>query len=196
LLGPDEATPENYAKAVKGIFGDRADQAMKLYPGTTNAEVEQSATDLASDRFIAFSTWKWTDSHGRTGGKPVYRYFYSRPRPAMKPGQGTAGPARGAAHSAEIEYALGNLATNEVYAWTPDDFKLSETFQGYVANFVKTGDPNGGGLPVWPAANRGDDVPVMHLDVITKAEPDGHRQRYLFLEQFYAQKPGGSATPR
>jgi len=191
VLGQNEPTPEGYAKALRALFGDRADEALKLYPGTTNEEVQQSATDLASDRFIAFSTWKWTDAHGRTGGKPVYRYFYSRPRPAMKPGQGTAGPARGAAHSAEIEYALGNLATNEVYAWTPDDYKVSEIFQGYVANFVKAGDPNGPGLPSWPAANKGDEVKVLHLDVVTQAESDTRRARYLFLDRFYAAAPSG-----
>lgn len=193
VLGQNEPTPEGYAKAIKALFGDRADEALKLYPGTTNDEVQQSATDLAGDRFIAFSTWKWTDAHGRTGGKPVYRYFYSRPRPAMNPGKGTAGPARGAAHSAEIEYALGNLATNDVYAWTPDDYKVSETFQGYIANFVKTGDPNGAGFPTWPAANKGDQVQLLHVDVATQAEPDRHRPRYLFLDQIYAPKPGEPA---
>jgi para-nitrobenzyl esterase len=192
VLGQNDPTPEGYAKAVRTLFGDRADEALKLYPGTTAEEVQQSATDLAGDRFIAFSTWKWIDSHGRTAGKPVYRYFYSRPRPAMKPGKGTAGPARGASHSAEIEYAMGNLPTNEVYDWTPDDFKVSETFQGYFANFVKKGDPNGPALPPWPAANKGDDVQVLQLDVVTVAKPDVLRPRYLFLDQFYAPKPGGS----
>src|SRR5258708_26983500 len=188
VLGQNEATPEGYAKALRELFGDRSDEALRLYPGTTTEEVQQSATDLASDRFIAFSTWKWIDAHAHTGGKPVYRYFYSRPRPAMKPGKGTAGPARGAAHSAEIEYALGNLATNEVYAWTPDDYKVSDTFQGYVANFVKTGDPNGPRLPACPAVSNGDDVQVHHLEVATRAEPDTHRARYLFLDRLYSKR--------
>jgi para-nitrobenzyl esterase len=192
VLGTNDATPANYAKAIKDLYGDRADEALKLYPGTTTEEVMQSATDLASDRFIAFSTWKWTDAHGRTGGNAVYRYFYSRPRPAMKPEKGAAGPASGASHSAEIEYAMGNLAGNDVYAWTPDDWKVSETFQGYMANFVKTGDPNGAGLPSWPAANRGHDIPVLQIDVVTSAKPDTRRARYLFLDQIYAAKPAGS----
>jgi para-nitrobenzyl esterase len=187
VLGQNEATPEGYAKAIRGLFGDRADEALKLYPGTTNDEVQQSATDLAGDRFIAFSTWKWIDSHARTGSKPVYRYYYSRPRPAMNPGKGTSGPARGAAHSAEIEYAMGNLATNEVYAWTPDDYKVSEVFQAYIANFVKAGDPNGPGLPAWPAV-KGENAQVMHLDVQTRAEPDTTRERYLFLDRWYSRK--------
>jgi para-nitrobenzyl esterase len=192
VLGQNEPTPEGYAKAVRTLFPDRADEVLKLYPGTSADEVQQSATDLAGDRFIGFSTWKWIESHGRTGGKPVFRYFYARPRPAMKPEKGTAGPARGAAHSAEIEYAMGNLATNEVYAWTPDDFKVSETLQGYFANFVKTGDPNGPALPRWPAANKGDEIQVLHVDVVTAAKPDTLRPRYLLLDQVYAQKPGGA----
>ena len=92
----------------------------------------QAATDLAGDRFISFSTWKWIDLQSKTGGKPVYRYLFSRPRPAS---------AAGAVHSAEIEYAMGNLATNKVFAWTPDDYKVSAIMQQYFANFIKTAQP-------------------------------------------------------
>ena len=203
LLGGDEPTPENYERAVRKLYGARADEALKLYPATTREEVIQSATDLAGDRFIGYSTWKWFDLHVRTGRAPVYRYFYTRPRPAMRPEFGDAAPglaggvvrgqnsgamatppARGAAHSAEIEYALGNLSTNKVYAWTPEDYKVSETVQGYFANFIRKGDPNGPGLPVWPAVRAGTPVYVMRLDVESRPEADRHAARYRFLDQF------------
>jgi para-nitrobenzyl esterase len=189
-----EPTAEGYAKAVRALpgFADRADDVLKAYGGTTPEEITDAATALASDRFIAFSTWKWIDLHAQTGGKPAYRYFYSRPRPAMVPGKGTQGPARGAAHSAEIEYAMANLAGNDVYAWTPEDRKVSETMFAYFSNFVKTGNPNGGKLPKWPAVGKGDNVQVMHLDVDTHAAPDKTRPRYLLLDQIYAPKPSGA----
>ncbi len=188
VLGPDAApTAENYDKALEKLYGDQASEAKKLYPGSSEEEIAQSATDLASDRFIAFSTWKWLDLHGKTGGSPVYRYFYSRPRPATQAEPSTS-PARGAAHSAEIEYAMGNLAGNKVYTWTADDQKVSEIMHGYFVNFVKTGDPNGQGLPDWPAANRGDTVQVMHIDVNTRVEPERTRDRYLFLDRIYSKK--------
>ncbi len=92
-------------------------------------------------------------------------------------------PARGAVHSAEIEYAMGNLSKNSVYAWTPDDYRVSEMMQSYFANFIKTGNPNGQGLPEWPQMNRDRMVRFMRLDVESRSETEQHRDRYLFLDQ-------------
>jgi len=50
-----------------------------VYAPSTPEEVLDAATDLASARFIAYGTWKWTVLQARTGGKPVYRYLYSSP---------------------------------------------------------------------------------------------------------------------
>ena len=178
LLGSAQPTLENYKNAVAKLYPTRADEVLKLYPATTTEEVMQAAADLASDRFISYSTWKWADLHAKTGGAKVYRYLYARPRPAMK--TGNTPPARGASHSAEIEYALGNLGSNDVYAWTPDDYKVSTTMQSYFANFIKKGNPNGAGLPEWPALSAGK---LMRLDVESRAETDTTRSRYLFLDQ-------------
>jgi para-nitrobenzyl esterase len=209
VIRSGEPTPENYSKAVHDLYGERAPEVLKLFFGSTPDEIMDAATALASARFTAFSSWKWADLQIKTGGKPVYRYYYAHPRPAMRPemGDAVAGvaggvmtgaqaqanrrpPARGAVHSAEIEYAMGNLDTNKVYAWTPDDHKISEIFQAYYANFVKTFDPNGAGLPKWPAANASD-FPVLTIDVVTKAAPEQHRDRFLFVDRLSA-APSGS----
>jgi para-nitrobenzyl esterase len=182
ILGKDPPTPGNYARNIQRLYGDRAQEILKLYPGATADDVRRSATDLASDRFISYSTWKWLDVHGRTGGRPVFRYFYQRPRPPA-PGQ-RGGASAGAEHSAEIEYAMGNLATNKAFAWTADDRKVSAILQGYFSNFVTRGDPNGPGLPAWTAANHG--VPqVMHIDVQTRLEAEAHAARYALLDSLY-----------
>lgn len=186
VLGNEEPTPENYEKAVRKLDAARADELLKLYPATTRDDVFQTATALAGDRFIGFATWKWFDMHTKTGGKPVYRYFYAQPRPATNPEPGkTAAPAaRGAAHSAEIEYLFGNLATNKVYAWTPDDYRVSKMMQELFANFIKKGDPNAPDLPNWPAVLNGQPVYIMHLAGDSRSVPDKTRERYVFFDKF------------
>lgn len=201
LLQNEEPTVENYTKAVKKMYGDQAEEALKVYHASTDAEVIPAATALASDLFIAYSTWKWSDEASKTGGKPVFRYFFERPRPQMRPEMGNAQaglaggvirdttgkktppppPATGAVHSAEIEYALGNLPTNRVYDWQPEDFQVSTIMQMFFANFIKTGNPNGLGVPQWPAVNNQKGVQVMHINVNSKAEPETHHDRYLFM---------------
>ena len=185
------------------LYGDSAADVLKVYQANTDADVERVATELASDRFIAFSTWRWADLQAKTGGKPVYRYYYMRPRPAMTPemGNATAGLAggvqkggntnapkmptpKGAVHSAEIEYAMGNLPYNKVYAWTPDDYAVSKVMQEYFANFIKKGDPNGSGLPKWPATTSSNPAPVMQIDVHPKVVPSPFEQRYHLMEQY------------
>lgn len=204
LLGAAAPTTENYMNKVKELYGEHSDEVVKLYPGGTTAEVLRSATALASDRFIVYSTWKWADLQSQTGGKPVYRYLFSKSKPpmtaAMKgavPGlaggitkaNDTKSPAavlpKGAPHAFEIEYALGNLHYNKVYAWTADDYKISATMEDYFANFVKTANPNGAGLPQWPVIKDHKKVNYINLDTTTQAEEEQNRARYLFLDKQY-----------
>ena len=191
VLGREPATRENLQKAIERLYGAEAKAVLEEYAAASDEDAAQVATDLAGDRFIAYSTWKWIDQAAKTGGKPVYRYYYSRPRPRMAATPANANPApaaRGAAHSAEIEYAMGNLAGNKVYDWTADDRKVSAAMQEYFANFVKTGDPNGKGLPQWPAMKPGAAAAFLHIDVETRAETEQHRGRYLVLDR-QAAKP-------
>lgn len=200
LLGQEEPTRENFTKAVQKLYGDQAADVLKVYSPASDEAAMQAATDLAGDRFIGFSTWKWADLQAKTGGKPVYRYMYARPRPAMRAELGAAVPglaggiikdstakkspaAAGAVHSAEIEYALGNLPTNRVYDWQPEDYKVSAIIQAYFANFIKTGNPNGLGVPIWPAITSGRAASVMHIDTHSSVEVEKGRARYLVLDE-------------
>jgi para-nitrobenzyl esterase len=187
VLGSSEPTPENFVNAVKKLYGDRAGEVLKVYAPTTPEEVIADATELASARFIAYGTWKWAEIHARTGGSPVYRYLYTHPRPKFLPAAAMTGveapQPRGAVHSAEIQYAMGNLPLDPRYAWVPADYKVSEVVQAFFANFIKTGNPNGAGLPDWPAYS--SDTQIMRLAVDSHAEPEPHLDRYRALDTVY-----------
>ena len=186
LMHKKKPTPENFILVIKQLYGDHAEKVLNMFPHANEKEVIESCTDLASDRFTVFSTWKWGDLQVQTGDEPVYRYYYSRPRPAMKDTSARNNiVSSGAVHSAEIEYVMGNLPTNRVYDWQPDDYKVSNIFQQFVANFVKKGDPNGIGLPVWTPLNQGETRYLMHIDVKTRLEPVTNRKQMLLLDQLY-----------
>jgi para-nitrobenzyl esterase len=182
ILGGSAPTVEGWDAAVRNLYGERADEVLNLYKATTPEEVKQAATDLATNRFIAYSTWKWIDRATATGGKPVYRYLYAHPRPPAAGATGNQPVPAGAGHSWEIEYALGNLHSNTVYAWTVDDDKVSATMEAYFVNFIKTGNPNGKGLPNWePMKATGSEIMV--IDVHTHAENEPHPERYRWMDQ-------------
>ena len=76
---------------------------------------------------------------------------------------------------------MGNLDLDPRYSWTPEDHKVSEVMMAYFVNFVKTGNPNGAGLPEWPAYTSGS-FQRMRLDVESHAGPEPHRDRYVALD--------------
>lgn len=185
-----EAYPENYATV------------LELYPHSTADELQWAATNLASDRFISYSTWKWFDLHRNHSEQPVYRYLYSKIRPPLRDNNlvsGLAGgtaekgsdaiqmpEAIGAPHAAEIEYAMGNLHLVDDYAWTADDYKTSETMQQFFANFIKSGNPNGEDLPNWDAAQAKEKAPpVMIINTESKQTKAVNDARYEFLDKSY-----------
>ncbi len=183
FLGEEPATVLGYRAALQKNYGGRSDEVFGLYPAAADSDVIKVATDLASDRFIAYSTWKFIDLHGKTDGKPVYRYLFAKGRPALLNGDQKAPLSEGAAHASEIEYALGNLSTNKTYSWTEEDYKVSAIMENYFADFIKTGDPNGKGLPVWYVFQ--SSIPkVMVIDVNTRSERERNLNRYKLLDSF------------
>ena len=203
LMGK-QPTVENLKAGAKATFGEEnIDELFRLYGITTDKDVlEQPGVNLASDIFLDYSTWKWGNMHKLTSGQPVYRYRYCHPRPAMaikgkvaalaggvvdaKEGEAPAPQDKGAVHSADIEYAMGTLPTNRVYDWQPADYMISDIFSQYYINFVKTGNPNGLGLPEWPSTNGKAIAPVLQIDENTVVKTDAQMEkRYEYIDKLF-----------
>jgi para-nitrobenzyl esterase len=83
----------------------------------------------------------------KSGKSPAYLYYFNR----VPPGPG--GERYGSYHASEISYVFGTMRRAE-----PIDVKLSDTMSSYWVNFATSGNPNGAGLPPWPAYDQKKDL--------------------------------------
>ncbi|MFL6450863.1 MAG: carboxylesterase/lipase family protein [Bryobacteraceae bacterium] len=192
FFGKDPHTAESYTEKIKSLYGENAREMLSLYPAANDSQMNDSATALAGDRFISYSTWKWIDQQTQTGSSPVYRYHFEQAPPQI-----AGKPSRGAYHSADIEYVFETLDSKDL-PWTDADRKLSDIISSYWTNFAKTGDPNGPGLPKWPRTTREDGYELMHLVEGNGAGlhvgPDNVRARYELLDRISTEKANSRAT--
>lgn len=186
-------TEENFTKKVKQVFPKDFEEVLKLWPHGSEKQVERSATDLASDGFIVYSTWIWLNLQANNSSQSVYRYLFDKKLPPLvdqnNPDAAQMSELIGPPHASEIEYCLGNLKSNETLAWTKDDYEVSKTMEDMFANFIKHYNPNGSGLPEWPAVKPGETNPdVMVIGVDSKAVKASDGEQFEFLDKFYGNK--------
>jgi len=187
-----EPSKANYLAKVQAEFGPNAPTVLKLFPANTEAEMEQSAHDLASAEFITYSTWKWLNMQVETGDAPVYRYHFEQAQPP-EPGK----PYRGVHHGADIQFVFETL-DSENLAWTPNDRTMADMMSSYWVNFAKTGNPNGAGLPKWPRYDHQTDYAGMLLQIGPSAEPHAappaNRAQFELLDRIANGRRSGEQT--
>jgi len=161
FFGVPKGTAAEFTAQIKERFGDHAAAFLKIYP--VGSEAESNAAQLASfTDEVAWNMRSWAMSQSKMRKGKARLYYFTKTPPA----NGNQ-PSRGAIHTAEIPYALGNVARN----WTDADRALSETMTSYWANFAATGNPNGKGLPVWPEFQGERGRTMMLGDRVESAEP-------------------------
>jgi para-nitrobenzyl esterase len=141
-----EKTPEEYMAGVKARYGKFADELIKAYPAGTNS-VPKTARDLARDAAFGWQTWAWANLQSKTGKSKVYYYYFDQhpdyPKDSPKYGYGSP-------HAQDVSYVFQHLDTKNPET-TKSDLEISDAMSTYWTNFAKYGNPNGNGVPEWPA---------------------------------------------
>ena len=128
-----------FATQVRTHYGGYAEEVLAAYPHGNSTETFQSTKDIFRDTAFGWPTWATATLRERAKAHPTYVYYFDH-----------SAPKEGSTHASEIAYVFGNLG-----GWgggnKPADKALAELMGQYWVNFAATGDPNGPGLPTWPA---------------------------------------------
>lgn len=167
-------------------FGKGKAAAIKAYDPEGTTSLATLLTQVNTDRVWAeparFTARAFTEK-----GAPAYVYRFSYVATSLAD-RLTAG----APHASEIDYVFDNVAARYGATLTPRDQSVAQLMNSYWANFAKTGDPNGAGLPSWPkftAAN--NDIIDILPDGTAKGGADANRARIDATEL-----SGGQVIPR
>jgi para-nitrobenzyl esterase len=170
---PNNLTAQSFADQAKQRYGKFADEYLKLYPAATQEQAMRAHYDSFRDAGMGWQMRTWVRTQNKSGKAPAYLYFFTRVPPGAD--------KLGAYHASEIAYVFGNLGTRR--AWEDADRKLSDVMSSYWANFAATGDPNGKGLPKWPAYSASSDESMIFGDTI-KVQPNVNKITLDFFDRF------------
>lgn len=173
LRGERGLTVAKYRAFLAARFGVQADEALAVFPVSNDADVPS-----AIDRFITVAVnaqpARLMARALEHAGSTAYLYRFTR----------TPDTARarelGAFHGVDLAYVFGNM--NEADGYTAADKELSRQVMAYWVNFARTGDPNGPGLPPWPAYRAASDEFLEFANTV-RAGQYLYRQQCDFIDR-------------
>ena len=147
LVDVAKVKADTFAADLTAAFGPLPPALTTAYPYSTDAEARQARLDLERDLRFGWDMWAWARLQATTGHGPVYYYSFQQrlPFPADSVYAGW-----GASHFAELWYVFDHLDQYS-WQWTSADRNMAAEISTYWVNFAKSGDPNGAGVPQWPA---------------------------------------------
>ena len=177
------AQPADYETLMKkylGVNDAEAARLTRLYPLADYENTKKAFGRLATDAGLGCPTYLGLLA---AAGGPPKTFYYRFDFDGM-----ILGKTLGAVHSMEIPFvfnALDRKPTSMLYPRKvkPEIQELARTMQGYWLNFAKTGDPNGGGLPAWPAFTP-EAQTMQVLDTPVHSEPAGISEQCAFWDEY------------
>jgi para-nitrobenzyl esterase len=179
-----DVTAAAFKAQARQRFGDLADEFLSLYPSATDEQARASQNESAWDQ-ARVSMHLWALHRAGTGRTKAFTYFWDHALP------GPDVEIYGAFHTSEVPYVMDALAMS-TRPFTDADRGIADRLSSYVANFMKAGDPNGPGLPAWPAAAKEPAVTMQVGDTFAPI-PVASASRLAFFEKYFARQRSAAA---
>jgi para-nitrobenzyl esterase len=171
LMDPTSTSAEKFISNANQLYGDKSKEFLELFPTSSASELKRSQEKNGLMQFAGISAHKWSIYNKQ----PSYFYEF-RFVPTDKPGF----PNYGAFHTSEVPFAYHTLA-HWKRPWQQRDLDMEKLMNAYWVNFIKTGNPNGNGLPEWKAYEKTTGN-IMVLDEKTKMEPGLYKKEFSFFD--------------
>jgi para-nitrobenzyl esterase len=182
LFAQPGVTAAGFEAALRKDYGAKADVLLAANPHKTDAEAATASKNIFRDSAFAWPTWTWAKLQSEKGKGKAYVYYFDVRTPQSP---------NGATHAAEIGYVFGNLGgpgggpAALAGPPRPEDTAMSELMSSYWVNFAKNGDPNGPGLPPWPAFTTAAQN-AMIFDTKPSARPLPNVPQLKAFDEYYA----------
>jgi para-nitrobenzyl esterase len=170
--GSRSVTPADFEKQMQEQFGAQAGAVLDVYPHATDADAARAMRHVRNDTSFGWNMWTWAREQSEHGKGKVFSYYYDNHGPQVE----------GSGHGSDVPFHFQTLSVRG----TPskENLALSEMISSYDVNFAKTGDPNGKGLPPWPAFTDKNQQ-VMVFDAAPSARTYPLLQRVRVLDTYF-----------
>jgi len=160
------------------LFGSMKNDAAAVYDPDGNTDFAKMLSMVNTDKVWAEPA-RFTATAFASKGNPAYIYLFSYVSPSMQQMM-----RFGAAHASEISYVFNNLRGWNGATVATRDHEVAKMMNNYWANFAKTGNPNGNGLPKWPVYDPiKNEILEFRPDGSAIGEPDPKKARLDLIEK-------------
>ncbi len=186
---------EEYRAAAKKIYGEFAEEFLKLYPASSAAEAREMGLTAAREAMVERSARNWAIAQTTHGSAPVFLYMYSRVHPYL-PGVAIADQDTatiGAYHTSDVPYWFGTLDALNLLRptrnWTAYDRQLSNQMMDTLFALANTGNPATTAVR-WPQWKAGDERLVEFGNTVSVQVMNTPRLAFMAIHG------GGQSGPR